>query len=278
MASSLDLGPLQSGSGLDLGSLQSISSNAINISQSENFSFTDSTVEVLGLLLNFSEAINLSDAVAIEFGNITASDQLVLSDSAVLVCNLFYVITDSISLSDLDAENAGIQVSESDQFTFTDSAIVGSFTVIGLTFNDSLTLSDTDRIFTSNPLNFSDTFNFNDSIRLGYIYFFGSISDELMLVDSVQLLLAPIANLLASDQLNLSDLVNVNNASIFTPINFTLSDSLLYSDSIGFNYTTKGVFEDSLMLSDTFTVVILTDFNPYLRRYLNDVVGQGNAA
>jgi hypothetical protein len=99
-----------------------------------------------------------------------------------------------------------------------------------------------------------------------------------MLVDSVQLLLAPIANLLVSDQLNLSDLVNVNNASIFTPINFTFNDDLSLNDSVGFNYTTKGVFEDSLMLSDTFTVVILTDFNPYLRRYLNDVVGQGNAA
>jgi hypothetical protein len=189
-----------------------------------------------------------------------------------------FVFTDSVSLSDNNNQTADVVVSESDGLSLSDSIIVSPFTVIALSFSDGLSLSDVDKIFTSSPITFNDTLNLTDSIRLGYIYFFGGISDELMLQDSVGILLAPIRDLSETDQLTLSDNVTVVNASIFTPINFTFIDDLSLSDSVGYNYPTIGVFKDSLMLTDAITVVILTSFNPYLRRYLNDVVGAGNQA
>jgi hypothetical protein len=279
MPASLDLGPLQSGSGLDLGPLQSTAGTSLTISQSENFGFSDTTIEVLGLLLTFSEAISLSDAIALEYGNVTASDTFTFTDSAVLVCNLLFIFTDSVSLSDNNNQTADVVVDiEGDGLSLSDSIIVGSFTTITLAFSESLNLSDTDKLFTSSPIAFSDNLNLTDSIRLGYIYFFGGISDELMLQDSVSILLAPIRNLSETDQLILSDTITVVNASIFTPLNFIFVDDLSLTDALGYNYGSFGVFEDSLMLTDGITIVILTSFNPYLRRYLNDVVGAGNQA
>lgn len=279
MAATLDLGPLQSGSGLDLGPLQSTTGTSLTINQSENFNLSDSTIQVLDLLLTFSEAISLSDAIALEYGNVTASDTFTFTDSAVLICNLLYVFTDLISLSDNESNTADVVVDiEGDGLSLSDSIVVGSFVNLFFSFSDSLNLSDVDKLFTSSPITFNDTLNLTDSIRLGYIYFFGGITDELMLTDAVSILLAPIANILETDQLTLTDGITVNNASIFTPVNFTFTDDLSLSDSVGYNYTTKGIFEDALMLTDTFTIVILTDFNPYLRRYLNDVIGAGNQA
>lgn len=279
MAATLDLGPLQSGSGLDLGPLQSTTGTSLTINQSENFNLSDSTIQVLDLLLTFSEAISLSDAIALEYGNVTASDTFTFTDSAVLICNLLYVFTDLISLSDNESNTADVVVDiEGDGLSLSDSIVVGSFVNLFFSFSDSLNLSDVDKLFTSSPIAFNDTLNLTDSIRLGYIYFFGGITDELMLTDAVSILLAPIANILETDQLTLTDGITVNNASIFTPVNFTFTDDLSLSDSVGYNYTTKGIFEDALMLTDTFTIVILTDFNPYLRRYLNDVIGAGNQA
>lgn len=273
---SLDLGVKQSGSGLDVGVLQSTSTSVLTIVQSENFNFSDSEQLILGLLLTFSDSVSLSDSISIQYGNVTVSDTFTFLDGVQVVLTFNYAFTDSISQNDTLTINVGIVEVLGDVLTLIDSIIVSPFTTLLLTLTETLTFFDSIQIFTSQPLSFNDTIVLQDAIFLSSVPRF-TFSDTLALNDGVQLLLAPIRNLQLVDTLNLSDAITVNNASIFTPINLSFNDQVVMQDGIGVSaLPVLHSLSESFMFGDGFVIVVKTYLNPYIRRYLNDVVGISN--
>lgn len=276
MANVLDVGIFQSGNGLDVGIFQAAATNALTINQSENFNFSDSEIVVLGLLLTFSDSVSLSDSISIQYGNVTVSDTFTFLDGVQVVLTFNYAFTDSISQNDTLTINAGIVEVLGDVLTLIDSIIVSPFTTLLLALTETLTFFDSIQVFTSQPLSFSDVITLSDSTNYSSMRTF-QFSDQLALGDSVQLLLAPIRNLQLVESLTLSDVITVNNASIFTPVNLMFNDTLVMQDGIGLTVEPSlSSLSDSFMFQDSFTIVIMTNLNPYLRRYLNDVVGISN--
>ena len=276
MANVLDVGIFQSGNGLDVGIFQAAATNALTINQSENFNFSDSEIVVLGLLLTFSDPVSLSDSISIQYGNVTVSDTFTFLDGVQVVLTFNYAFTDSISQNDTLTINAGIVEVLGDVLTLIDSIIVSPFTTLLLALTETLTFFDLIQVFTSQPLSFSDVITLSDSTNYSSMRTF-QFSDQLALGDSVQLLLAPIRNLQLVESLTLSDVITVNNASIFTPVNLMFNDTLVMQDGIGLTVEPSLIsLSDSFMFHDSFTIVIMTNLNPYLRRYLNDVVGISN--
>ena len=232
MANVLDVGIFQSGNGLDVGIFQAAATNALTINQSENFNFSDSEIVVLGLLLTFSDSVSLSDSISIQYGNVTVSDTFTFLDGVQVVLTFNYAFTDSISQNDTLTINAGIVEVLGDVLTLIDSIIVSPFTTLLLALTETLTFFDSIQVFTSQPLSFSDVITLSDSTNYSSMRTF-QFSDQLALGDSVQLLLAPIRNLQLVESLTLSDVITVNNASIFTPVNLMFNDTLVMQDGIG---------------------------------------------
>lgn len=278
--SSLDLGYSQSGAGLDLGIFQAAGSSVLSVTQIDILTLSDSEKVVLGLLLTFSDAVALSDAVQLQIpgGPLVFADAITLLDSVTIVLNDFYNFSDSLNITDTQLEIVVVVISNlSDGLTLSDSIIVSPFSVILLNLSETLPLIDSFQEFTSNPLTFSDTFNFQDLIRLTGLTFYQFV-DQLVLTDLVALLLAPIRNLDNNDNITFSDLVTVQLLSIFVNLTVTLSDSLQIGDGIGYIIREKGLISlsESFSFNDSFVFVINTNLEPYLRRYLNDVVGVSN--
>jgi hypothetical protein len=277
--SNLDVGIIQSG-GLDVGPIQSASTSILTITQIDILTLSDSKVILLNLLLNFNDAIALSDAINIFVpgGPIVLSDSFGFLDNVVIVLNDFYTFNDTLNLSDNQLEIVVVVISNiSDGIVISDSIIVSPFSVIILSLSESLPLTDSFQEFTSNPLIFNDTLNFQDLVRLTGLTFYQFI-DSLILSDLVALLLAPIRNLDNNDTITLNDLIIVQLLSIFIDIPIALSDSLNIGDGIGYILLERGLmsFSDSFSLGDSHTLVINTNLIPYLRRYLNDVFGDSN--
>jgi hypothetical protein len=91
-------------------------------------------------------------------------------------------------------------------------------------------------------------------------------TDNLLISDSLQILLAPLLAL--SDQITLSDTLAIQVGS-----GLSLSDSLNFTDSAGLQIIENLLLNlsDTLNLSDSIENTSSSDLDNYLRRYLNDV-------
>ena len=91
-------------------------------------------------------------------------------------------------------------------------------------------------------------------------------TDNLLISDSLQILLAPLLAL--SDQITLSDTLAIQVGS-----GLSLSDSLSFTDSAGLQIIENLLLNlsDTLNLSDSIENTSSSDLDNYLRRYLNDV-------
>lgn len=277
--SALDVGVIQT-SGLDVGVLQSSASATLTVSQIDILTLSDSKIVVLSLLLTFSDAISLSDAVQVQIpgGPLVFADSFGFLDSVTVVLNDFYNFSDALNITDTQLEIIVVVISNlSDGLTLSDNIIVSPFSVIVLNLSETLPLIDSFKEFTSNPLTFGDTLNFQDLVKLSGLTFYQFV-DQLLLSDLAALLLAPIRNLTNNDMLTLNDLVAVQLLSIFVNLTVTLSDSLQIGDGIGVVLRERGLImlSDSFSFGDSFVFVINTNLESYLRRYLNDVVGTSN--
>lgn len=280
MSNSLDVGIFQSDK-ISVGPFQNAATAGLTINQNENFNFLDSEIVVLGLLLSFSDQLSLSDSIGLVSGGITISDQFTFFDDVIVVLNDFYIFSDTISLSDDESIVPSISLIFNDEITLTDSIIVQLFFALSIQLFESFFVGtgywiDSIKIFTSNPLITQDQLVFQDFIQLSSQYF-NAYNDQLQLQDSVQILLAPIANLLQSDQIMLSDAITVTAPSIFTPLNYAFTDQLQLVDGSDQLLSPLALsMSDMFSLGDSIIVLLSTDLNSYLRRYLNDVVGIGN--
>jgi len=278
MSDYLDIGLLQTDD-IDIGLLQSSTTSALTINQNENFNLLDSEIIVLNLLLTFSDQISLSDSVVIQTpgGPLVFSDSFSFTDSVTVVLNDLYTFSDQLMLTDASVDVVVvIIVINGDTLTLTDAIIATPFAVITLSLSESLTISDALSIFTSNPLSTNDQLVLQDSIQLSSM-FVNDFSDTLSLTDNVQVVLIPIENTVVTDQFMLSDVVTVQLNSIFTPLTLSLSDSLALMDGVSIGAIPENIaFSDAFMLDDSIKLVVISYLNPYLRRYLNDVVGVGN--
>ena len=159
-----------------------------------------------------------------------------------------------------------------DDFTFSDGTLLLYSYLESV--SDTGTLSDGEILRVGFPLNAGgDQIVFNDGTaysRTGATTF----NDSVSLSDSVQLLFVPTAPSL-SDDFTFTDAAIVNLASIFTPLNFIFNDEISLTDGISASGETFQ-FSESFAFGDSFSYVLQTYLNPYLRRYLNDVVGPSN--
>lgn len=253
---------------IDVGVLQT---NDIDVGV---FQSAGGTVTPINLTLN--DAFSFSDGETLS--NIAFNDTLNLTDAVNVNVPIFLTFSEAYSFSDDLGNNVGIPLLfNSDGLTLSDEIDVFYVISINLDLSDSLEFSDAFDANDSNPIILSDQLVLQDSIALSSLSLFDFI-DSLNLSDSVQLLLAPIRDLQLTDELTLSDSINVSLLSIFTAINLSLNDTLSLEDGVGFTYPEKLTFSDSLSLDDSngVIVVLMSDLNPYLRRYLNDVKGISN--
>jgi hypothetical protein len=280
MATALDIGPIQSGIGLDIGPLQSSSSSIISLTQIDILTLSDSEIIVLNLLIDISDSISLSDAVQLQIpgGPLVFTDSIALVDNVTILLNNFISFNDTLNITDNELEIIVVVISNlSDGLVLSDDITVSPFSVITLSLSESIPFADSFQEFTSNPLNFNDILNFQDLVQLAGLTFYQFI-DQLSLDDLVTLLLAPIRNLDNNDTITLSDLVTVQLLSIFLNLTVVISDSLEIGDGIGYTLLEGGLmsFSDAFSFGDSFVFVINSNLIPYLRRYLNDVIGDSN--
>lgn len=248
-------------------SLMLISGSIIDLLISDYFIFSDSVSDtIIGVVTNisliFSDTLNLNELIVINpteaFSYIVAEDFLMLTDSQLVIISISEVLNDLLNLNDANGVyiklDSVILEGLSDTLQLVDVVSTQLLSTL-TTFNDQLLLSDLIHL----------------SIQSQNAYM-----DSLDLSDEVFLLLAPLANLQFNDTLVISDNVVIENNSIFTPINLNISDNLLLQDAVSLSDPSIVTFTDNFILVDSFVFVISSDLNPYLRRYLNDVIGVSN--
>lgn len=196
-----------------------------------------------GFFIQLNDNLNLSDSMILGYGLAIGDNQAPNWGDSVIVgfISQSESLSDTLSLSDSVSIQVIIGFNPTDQIVMTDSVLLN----LGLQFHDSFTFSDA--IATLVPLSLKITGDFlalSDRLALSQTMAFG-FTDTLTLSDS----LMTVTGNSFSDQFSFSDAVSVQ-------VNVNLTESL----------------SDTLVLTDSVTVLLSEPLNNYLRRYLNDVV------
>lgn len=212
------------------------------------------------------------------------SDTLSLSDSVIETLQPALSLSDQIVLTDLvliPGGGTGIPITLGDTFVFNDanSQIIQLLGHLTASLSDQISLGDAESNAIPIGLTIKDPrakLALSDSVKQALLQLV-KLNDQLTLTDLVQDVLMPIANLQPSDTFTFTDAVVTNLASIFSPIFLNFTDQLAIND---LNLILKSPdylsVVDTLNLQDSVIVSLITDLNPYIRRYLNDVLSISN--
>jgi len=199
------------------------------------------------------------------------ADTLTLTDSLKLISPeaAFGLEVDVLYLQDtLAAPTLGLNVLVADTLAFTDALQTAfkfelRFTDRILLIDDAQAVQESGRI----EIAVADILNLTDSKSTSNTNATAA-TDTLVLSDLVGLMYGQVS----ADTLNLSDAAATALSSIFTNLTVSATDTLTLADAIQLVLSKQGVsVSDSLLLSDAVFVALHSNFNPYLRRYLNDV-------
>lgn len=183
----------------------------IDITKSDSFSFSDSVIVLIPVPnIVGSDSLNLSDQLAIGFGNLY-SDTATLSDLMAFGLSLPVSITgDVLSLTDQIIFLIGVGLGETDFLSFSDVLKIGAGTsrILG----DNILLSDFLAALVANLPLYSDNFALSDSAQLNLSLGL-SQNDSLSLSDAVIITLSNNLLLSESDSLSLSDSLEYNLSS-----------------------------------------------------------------
>lgn len=256
MADKRSIGPIELGF-VDIGPLQSGFNSALTLNVNDTISLSDSGIVVLGLDFLFTDSITLSDSVLTMLdGDIMNLyvDNFTLTDSVGLILGLELNFTDSVVLSDATIDVLGIVLETSDSFVLADS--------IGLQLGLQLHAVEI--------LSLSDLAVEHAPISPGIL-----IDDSILLTDLLQKFSAGFISV--QDQITLVDNMQLIMQGDFFPLSISVADSLSFVDDfiLHFNSTLLR-FTDTLNLQDSVKIHLTTNLNNYLRRYLNDAIGDGN--
>lgn len=222
-----------------------------------------------------------STFVTIGSPSFNLSDTLTLSDAIDLFTGLQF--TDTLSLSDAAVNNFTIVAAITDQLTLTDTLAKLQY---GLIFSDQSSLLDAIMYVVPIVLSQSDTLTYTDAIVLLMIYLVQK-SDQLSLTDAQ--VIEVITSLIEGDNILLADAVSLFQNGLLNPTDgITLTDLLnlqrlntnVFTDGVVLaDHITIGLFADlvqraadQLALSDSIQYIKTTDFDAYIRHYLNDVI------
>lgn len=299
---------------VDIASFEEFSSggvtNPINIFLSDSLSnyagLQDTNVWWAGIPQNYSETITLSDAVSNPlFGILLAlSDTVSLGDniSTFTLGIINQTFSDTVSFSDQESDSHGgkntflfgdfinlsdalkffanYKLSVGDQLQIGDSAGAGFFPVayaIGqfaaLNTGDAVNLSDQINWILGIVLVFAETLSLNDAATILANSTGNGLNfqESLALIDQINLLVPSLLQF--TDTISLTDAITTSLQSS----GLTLSDVFTFMDGISISLSKSGLqLSDTLNFVDAATIHLFTDYNAYLRQYLNDVKGPTN--
>lgn len=242
------------------------------ISIEDSFTFSDAFNGEIDYFLPFSDSLPLTDGFFQPSLNMVAeNDALIFSDDLLLQLAVAVDQHDAFSFSDLVKAVGLILLSNIDTLSLSDS--LGLDVPFFNEFFDNFILRDAQTVAWSKVMNpLIDDFAFSDSIVIDLLPFWTvlneNVSDNFNLSDSV--LFGGNISPSAADILSLSDGINVNLS--FNPFNQSLSDSFSMVDGVLIIFEGELIqIADSLSFSDSVLVTNGTDFNSYIRRYLNDL-------
>lgn len=250
------------GSGISLGLTDALALTDGNIvvtgvvaSFTENLTLSDTIDPFAPDSLGFTDILSISDAITVDPGTgeiaIAMTNTLTFSDSAIVVEGLTVGKSDVVSLTDAESGFAGGFLAKSDTLSFSDFLRLNA-PIEGFEVSDSLLFTELLTLKYSQLWSFDDTLSLSDSITIDRTDVAPSVSDSYTLSDFVSLSLST-ANITKSDTLAWSDnAVVVRNANLLVSVN------------------------DTLVLVDTLSTTVYSDFIDYLRRYLNDAPGVSN--
>lgn len=240
----------------------------------DSFTFGDSQVYSENFFIPFFDTLTLadSDPFSPPLNMVAFDDSITLSDSISTLVIVSVGIIDTLTLSDTIRAVANVLVRESDAFTLGD---IFQFSIpFFAQINDNFIWRDAQIVAWSSVLPpFADSLTLSDSVVVANLPFWTVLSESLSdtFTFSDGLLFNASINIPNGDTLGLSDNVTVNNS--FNPFNQSLSDSFLFSDGILLIVQGDLIqLADSLMLSDSVLIQNATNFDDYIRRYLNDAV------
>ena len=247
-------------------------------------------LQIPGIAFNENQATNWADTIILEMDfNGIFTDGFTLSDFQQPASSMD-AFADAISLSDAFSTLVSIQIPLTDSFTWTDSTLVTTNVLI--TESDTFTFSDAVSFYIPLFVMFTDFFIWRDGQTVAWSSVLPPLSDTLTLSDSVSVnnvpFWTPVSRSL-SDQLSLNDVILLQSlVALSLSDDFAFSDQTtvqdtyypfnqLLIDSFTFNDSTLIIvegdllqFADTLVLSDSVLVANTTNFNNYIRRYLND--------
>lgn len=259
--------------------------NYLFASAADSFALSDQLVGLLiTILIQQSDSISLTDAFQVlDLSSADSStiegpplgDSLTLSDGISDTVGIPISHSDSISISDAESLVGADILNLSDSLTFTDAVLAAN--PQGIAVSDFISLIDFFQLLKSgsfSPVS-ADTVTISDSASLVLQQEGTPQSDQVLFTDTVQLILAIDLNL--NDSLTLTD-KDVNDNVNSPTINKSFSDTVLVTDFVivqdGINIYLSDPFalSDGLAIMDGVTISVQSDLNPYLRRYLNDVI------
>lgn len=230
---------------------------------------------IVNVTESLSDSFTLSDLLTtrIDVPQIGFSETLSFSDSSTTVMADLITFAETLALSDASVNWVGIVEQIGDSFTLSDSVGQLLIVVINKVFSESLSFLDSDQVnFVIPRTVLQDFILFTDALRISSNLQL-SQSDQIVLNDLIGMLLAPIANLSAADQITFIDLVTAQLNSIFQTVSVTSVDSIQLVDMVQLTLLRSLiVLADNITLSDSVSIVLQSTLTSYIRRYLNDVV------
>jgi hypothetical protein len=230
---------------------------------------------IVDITESLTDSFTLSDLLTtrIDVPQIGFSETLSFSDSSTTVMADLITFAETLALNDVNINWIGIVEQIGDSFTLSDSVGQLLIVVINRVFSESLSFLDNDQVnFVIPRTVLQDFILFTDALRISSNLQL-SQSDQIVLNDLIGMLLAPIANLSAADQITFIDLVVAQLNSIFQVVSVTSVDSIQLVDMVQLTLLRSLiVLADNITLSDSVSIVLQSTLTSYIRRYLNDIV------